>query len=101
MDRYKNVGVLSNMDLMMSNKYMTSDLTSRIYRACDSGAIGSKIITFKRGDRLDLISQVEYGNGMDWWLIAAASGLGWWLQINDDTIIRIPNRDQIREMFNL
>jgi hypothetical protein len=101
MDRYKNNGIFIDNNVMISAKYMTSKLTSEIYQACESGLIPFKFTIFKSGDRLDLISGNEYGNGFDWWIIAAASGIGWWLQINDDTVLRIPDRDKIRERFNL
>ncbi len=102
LNRYKNSSVIQGqMSDVSVRKYATSSLTSRIYQACESGQVSSRITTFKKGDRLDLISQNEYGNGFDWWIIAAASGIGWWLQINEDTIVRIPDRDQIRRLFNL
>ena len=29
-------------------------------------------------------------DGMNWWIIAAASGIGWWLQCPPGTLLAIP-----------
>ena len=40
--------------------------------------------------RLDQYAQEAYGDGLDWWIIAAASGIGWWLSIEQGTQLYIP-----------
>jgi len=43
-----------------------------------------------KADRLDIIAGREYGNGRYWWVIAAASGIGWGMQVPPGTNLRIP-----------
>jgi hypothetical protein len=99
MNRYIRNDIL--IDGFNRPKYATSDLCSQIYYACERGEIPFITVNFKEGDRLDHLAGRYYGNGLDWWLIAAASGISWWLQINENTIIKIPDRDTLRTRFNL
>ena len=43
-------------------------------------------------ERLDHLAGKFYGNGALWWVIAAASGIGWGLQVPPGTLILIPKR---------
>ena len=53
----------------------------------------------REGQRLDIISFESYGDPRYWWVIAAASGIGWWLQVPPGTRLRIPNLEQILELL--
>ena len=44
------------------------------------------------GDRLDHLAGKFYGSGTLWWIIAAASGVGWGLQVPPGTLLAIPTR---------
>lgn len=46
-------------------------------------------ITSTQADRLDTISGEVYGEGRYWWVLAAASDIGWGLQVPPGTIINI------------
>ena len=70
--------------------FATSDLTSKIYFACDRKVIATNTHVVKQGERLDTIAGRVYGSGMMWWVIAAASGIGWGTQVPPGTLIRIP-----------
>jgi len=69
--------------------------TSRAIRAIRNGiATGFIRFTTQRvldSQRLDSIAGDVYGNGRLWWVIAAASDVGWALQVPSETVIRIPN----------
>ena len=63
---------------------------SLIHRAVKSGAIKYRIHVLKEGERLDIIAGKAYGNGRLWWVIAAASGIGWSPQVPPGTRLLIP-----------
>jgi len=42
------------------------------------------------GDRLDTLAAQAYGSGIYWWIIAAASGIGWAPQVPPGTLLIIP-----------
>ena len=61
-----------------------------IFNATASGALDSKTIIMEEGKRLDQLSGEAYGDAGYWWVIAAASGIGWGMQVPPGTIINIP-----------
>ena len=79
--------------------YGTSYVTQKINRAIESNAISYTTITLGEGQRLDHIAGITYKNSEYWWIIAAASGIGWGLQVTPGTIIKIPN--SIEEILSI
>jgi nucleoid-associated protein YgaU len=61
-----------------------------IRAAVSSGRISTREITTVGDQRLDQIAGSTYGDGKLWWVIAAASGIGWWLQVPSGTRLIIP-----------
>ena len=61
-----------------------------LYRAVRNGSIKAVTRQIKEGERLDTIAGVAYGDGSLWWVIAAASGIGWGLQVPPGVVITIP-----------
>ncbi len=68
----------------------TTTLTTAIFTAVDSGQIPSQLYQIESSERLDHIAYRSYGDGTLWWIIAAASGIGWPSQLAAGTYIRIP-----------
>jgi nucleoid-associated protein YgaU len=68
----------------------TNGAIQRIQNAVRSGNLSVTEMTIQEGDRLDVIAGRFYGDGRLWWVIAAASGIGWWLQVTPGTLIVIP-----------
>ncbi len=67
--------------------------------------ISSGELTFKEyyltgAQRLDTIAGREYGDGRYWWIIAAASDIGWGLQVPPGTRIRVPNFGSVLELIS-
>ncbi|MAG25541.1 hypothetical protein CMI47_08185 [Candidatus Pacearchaeota archaeon] len=79
--------------------YATSQGSSRIFKAIGSGVLEHTTTTLKENQRLDHISGRVYGSSDLWWVIAAASGIGWGLQVPPGTIIKIPTN--INDVFSL
>ena len=53
----------------------------------------------EEGKRLDQISGESYGDAGYWWVIAAASGIGWGMQVPPGTLIKIP--DSLEKVIGL
>lgn len=69
---------------------ITANINSRIYRAVQNNEIPFRTYVTSSGDRLDHIAFKEYGDSLNWWVIAAASGVGWWLQMPEGIVLKIP-----------
>ena len=61
-----------------------------IYSACQRGTLRTQEFTLAEGQRLDIVSSNFYGNPKYWWVIAAASGIGWQCQVPPGTLLKIP-----------
>jgi hypothetical protein len=70
--------------------YGIADYVRALYRAIEQNTIDYEVHVMKSTDRLDNLAALYYGSGDLWWVIAAASGIGWGLQVPPTTVIRIP-----------
>ena len=78
-------------DLMNRGKQLaTPENIRRIQKAVRRNNVITKPIILKEGERLDHLAGKVYGNGQLWWVIAAASGIGWGLQVPPGTRILVP-----------
>jgi Gpi18-like mannosyltransferase len=76
-------------------QYGTSKASPAIFFAIESKALKYSSRKLLGGERLDTISFDVYGDSRYWWVIAAATGIGWCLQVPPGTLLRIPtNLDQ-------
>lgn len=85
--RYNNAVVLTR-----DNKRFTlsSRMGPRVKKMIDSGALPFETFTLSQGQRLDIVSANYYGDPSYWWVIAAASGIGWQCQVPAGTVLRLP-----------
>ena len=73
------------------NEILSTNLISpKVHRAIESGRIPFKTKLLEQGERLDTLAALMYGDSAYWWAIAAASGIGWSLQVPPGTYLRIP-----------
>lgn len=84
-DRYRRVPLIAG-----GRKIGTSRVCYAIRRAIDLNRISYEEHTLKEGERLDILAGKFLGNSGLWWIIAAASGIGWALQAPPGTLLRIP-----------
>ena len=69
----------------------TTYASTIIRAAMNTGTIEYSPYELKEGQRLDHIAGEAYGDGTLWWIIAAASGIGWGLQCPPGTLLKIPS----------
>jgi hypothetical protein len=90
--RYNNVPII-----VYGKKYGTSQIIAIIRENIASGNISYSLYSSKENERLDILAGTYYGDGSLWWILAAASNIGWGLQIPAGTVIRIPNLNDINK----
>ena len=62
-------------------------------QAIAAGTVSARRQVLREGERIDQIAFQEYGDGRLWWVIAAASNIGWGMQVPPGTVIVIPSGD--------
>lgn len=72
-------------------QFGTSAAREAIQSAIKEGRMGTKKLIIRGAERLDTIAGVVYGDGRFWWVLAAASNIGWGMQVPPGTIIRVPD----------
>ena len=70
-----------------------NSIANKLYQLVESGELKIQDkITANGSKRLDEYAFEYYGSGFNWWIIAAASGLGWWFNLtkieNDSKNVR-------------
>jgi len=74
--------------------------TSRAIEVIRTGIALGKIgiqdeIVLRGSERLDTIAGSVYGDAGYWWVLAAASDIGWGLQLPPGTVIRVPSLSDV------
>ncbi len=72
-------------------QFGTSQAMHNIRSAMKLGRLQYRTATLRGAERLDTVAGVEYGDASYWWVIAAASDIGWGLQVPAGTVINIPD----------
>lgn len=80
-------------------KIATTDITSKIFFSAQNNQIGYNIVTLSAGERVDHLAARQYGDASLWWIIAAASGVGWFAQCPAGTVLRVPT--DLNQIFSL
>jgi hypothetical protein len=81
--------------LKLGEQFGTSGAITTIRQALANGTIKYREVTLRGVERLDTLAGSIYGDGRYWWVLAAASDIGWGLQIPAGTIIKIPDINDI------
>ena len=68
----------------------TSTAIQTIRNAIKNGSIAYRTVVARGAQRLDVMAGETYGDARFWWVLAAASDIGWGLQIPAGTVINIP-----------
>lgn len=75
----------------LGSQYGTPFAIQNIRAAVKSGQLSVTPIVVRGAERLDTIAGNIYGDSRYWWILAAASDIGWGLQIPVGTIINVPD----------
>jgi hypothetical protein len=73
----------------------TTRSISAIRYAVNNGQLITDIVVMKGFARLDSLAFDYYGDGRYWWVLAAASNIGWGLQVPAGTEIKIPRLQDV------
>ena len=85
--------------LAINTRYGTSESVHRIRLAISSNSVPYRESILTESQRLDVLAGIEYGNSSYWWIIAAASNIGWGLQVPPGKSIKIPDLKKILEVI--
>jgi len=88
-NRYRRAPKIKN-----GRSYGTFDPCYIVYNAAVTGRLTCITHTLVEGERLDILAGQHLGDGRLWWVISAASGIGWNLQVPPGTFLRIPVNNQ-------
>lgn len=78
-----------------------SKASYRIFNAVENQTINYTVKVLEDGERLDILAGIYYEDSSLWWVLAAASGIGWGLQVPPGTIIRVPtNIGQVMSLLS-
>ena len=83
--RYERDGTISG-----GRAYATAGSVNAIRLDARNGQISLQPRVLSETQRLDTIAGEVYGNSSLWWVIAAASNIGWALQVPAGTELSIP-----------
>jgi len=90
--RYARTTVLG-----FGSSYGTSYAIPAIRDNVIAGNIRVQQFISSQEDRLDIVAGRFYGDGTLWWIIAAASDIGWSPQVPPGTIIKVPILDDVTQ----
>ena len=93
--RYSN-----NSRIGLGRQLGTPEDTLKLRARIKSGSITIiKTLIATGADRLDSLAGSIYGDAKYWWVLAAASGIGWGLQVPPGTVINIVSLSDIESLF--
>lgn len=87
-------------DVKISGSQLGTASSARLLRALiKSGDLSIKSQIIANGDdRLDSLAGSIYGDAKYWWILAAASSIGWNLQVPPGTIINIVDLKEVERL---
>lgn len=77
----------------------TAKVVSNLRKAIRNGSVPIvNQFTTNGVDRLDVLAASVYGDSRFWWILAAASDIGWGLQVPPGTLISIVDLRRVEEV---
>ena len=91
--RYSRAPVLA-----LGSHLGTSEAIRVIREAVNDGRLKCRELDLHEKQRLDHIAGQVYGDARYWWILAAASGIGWGLQCPPGTIVLVPDLSDVAQL---
>lgn len=88
--RYNRAPILG-----MGKQFGTSNYINVIRTAVKNGTLPTKELVINESQRTDHLAGIIYGDGRLWWILAAASNIGYSLQVPPGTIILAPSLEDV------
>ena len=88
------------MPIAMGTRFGTSYIIPLIRQNIKNGNIRYQDYVLKGGERLDTIAGQFYLDSTLWWVIAAASDIGWGLQVPPGTQLKLPNIEDVSKFIS-
>lgn len=85
--------------LAFGSQYGTSRAREALQAGIANGQIRVKSVVLRGRERLDTLSGAIYGDSRYWWILAAASNIGWGLQVPPGTIINVPDLESVAALI--
>jgi hypothetical protein len=85
LERYTGDSTVRSGKLLGTNRAI-----QQVRDAFTLGQLRVTRIVMTESERVDIIAHRYYGDARLWWIIAAVSGIGWWLQVPAGTQLTIP-----------
>lgn len=80
-------------------QYGTSRAREAIQKAIANGQITTQSLVVRGVERLDTLAGSIYGDGRYWWVLAAASNIGWGMQVPPGTVIKVPDLSSVAALI--
>lgn len=91
LSRYRNAPKIN-----FGSQYGTFKSMAIIRNAVVRGSLPIvEVVTLTGNQRLDHLAAIYYNDARLWWVLAAASEIGWGLQVPPGTIITVPDINSI------
>jgi hypothetical protein len=92
--RYSRTPVLN-----FGAQYGTCRAREAIQKAIAAGTLLTKPLVLRGAERLDTMAGVIYGDAQYWWVLAAASNIGWGLQCPPGTLLQVPSLADVASLI--
>jgi hypothetical protein len=79
----------------IGRQYGTSEAVNYVRAAIKDKQIPVETVILRGNQRLDTLAGEIYGDSRYWWVLAAASNIGWGLQVPAGTVLSVPNLQEI------
>lgn len=79
----------------LGTRYATSYAVPIIRQNIANGNIRYEEVIIQERERLDILAGKFYGDGRLYWVLAAASNVGWTNQVPPGTLIKVANLDDV------